>query len=233
MHEDADAVAVFLNDGDVKFGLPDDTAEKSHPKAGTAQWTPAGKHLATQASLTGESLPVEKFDTAAEGGDGNALEFRNLCFLGTAVESGMATGLVAETGSGAYLGTIASTLTGEPPETSFDRGISHLTWLMIRFIAVMVPLVFVINGLTKNDWKEAFFFAFAVAVGLTTEMLPMIVSACLSRGALLMSRKKVIHSEVKVSDGRKVDELPSEQARKPAVRPFPFSGAAPSARTES
>jgi Mg2+-importing ATPase len=146
----------------------------------------------TQASLTGESLPVEKFETAGEIGDQNALEFRNLCFLGTAVESGTATAVVAETGRRTYLGTIASTLTGEPVETSFDRGVRHFTWLMITFIAVMVPLVFVINGLTKHDWKEAFFFAIAVAVGLTPEMLPMIVSVCLSRGALLMSGKKVI-----------------------------------------
>jgi len=146
----------------------------------------------TQASLTGESLPVEKFETAGALGDKHALDFRNLCFLGTAVQNGTATAVVIETGARTYLGTIASTLTGEPVATSFDRGIAHFTWLMIRFIAVMVPLVFVINGLTKHDWKEAFFFALAVAVGLTPEMLPMIVSVCLSRGALIMSRKKVI-----------------------------------------
>ncbi len=146
----------------------------------------------TQASLTGESLPVEKFEAAGDVGDETALELRNLCFLGTAVESGTATAVVVETGPRTYLGTIASTLTGEPVETSFDRGVTHFTWLMIGFIAVMVPLVFVINGLTKHDWKEAFFFAVAVAVGLTPEMLPMIVSVCLSRGAMLMSRKKVI-----------------------------------------
>jgi len=146
----------------------------------------------TQASLTGESLPVEKSEQAGESGNQNALEFKTLCFLGTAVESGTATAVVVETGARTYLGTIASTLAGEPVETSFDRGVSHFTWLMIRFIAVMVPLVFVINGLTKHDWKEAFFFALAVAVGLTPEMLPMIVSVCLSRGALTMSGRKVI-----------------------------------------
>jgi Mg2+-importing ATPase len=146
----------------------------------------------TQASLTGESLPVEKFEQAGELGEQNALELKTLCFLGTAVESGTATAVVVETGARTYLGTIASTLAGEPVETSFDRGVSRFTWLMIRFIAVMVPLVVVINGLTKHDWKEAFFFALAVAVGLTPEMLPMIVSVCLSRGALTMSGKKVI-----------------------------------------
>ena len=146
----------------------------------------------TQASLTGESLSVEKFATAGERGDGTALELKNLCFLGTSVESGTATAVVVETGPRTYLGSIASTLAGAPVETAFDQGVARFTWLMIRFIAVMVPLVFVINGLTKHDWKEAFFFAVAVAVGLTPEMLPMIVSVCLSRGALTMSGKKVI-----------------------------------------
>jgi len=148
----------------------------------------------TQASLTGESLPVEKFEAAGVRSDQNtqALELKNLCFLGTSVESGTATALVVETGPRTYLGAIASSLTGEPVPTSFDRGVANFTWLMIRFIAVMAPLVFIINGLTKHDWKEAFFFALAVAVGLTPEMLPMIVSVCLSRGALIMSRKKVI-----------------------------------------
>jgi len=148
----------------------------------------------TQASLTGESLPVEKFETAGVRSDQNtqALELKNLCFLGTSVESGTATALVVETGPRTYLGAIASSLTAEPVPTSFDRGVANFTWLMIRFILVMAPLVFIINGLTKHDWKEAFFFALAVAVGLTPEMLPMIVSVCLSRGALIMSRKKVI-----------------------------------------
>jgi Mg2+-importing ATPase len=108
------------------------------------------------------------------------------------VESGTATAVVVETGPRTYLGTIANTLTGEPVQTAFDQGVARFTWLMIRFIAVMAPLVFVINGLTKHDWREAFFFAVAVAVGLTPEMLPMIVSVCLSRGALAMSGKKVI-----------------------------------------
>jgi len=148
----------------------------------------------TQASLTGESLPVEKFETAGVRGDQNAhaLELKNLCFLGTSVESGTAAAVVVETGPRTYLGAIASTLAGEPVQTSFDRGVANFTWLMIRFILVMAPLVFIINGVTKHDWKEAFFFALAVAVGLTPEMLPMIVSVCLSRGALIMSRKKVI-----------------------------------------
>lgn len=146
----------------------------------------------TQSALTGESLSVEKFTARCGAAEANLLDLTNVCFLGTAVESGTATALVVETGPQTCIGTISETLSGPPPETSFDRGVARFTWLMIRFIVVMVPLVFVINGLTKHDWKEAFFFALAVAVGLTPEMLPMIVSVCLSRGALLMSDKKVI-----------------------------------------
>jgi len=145
----------------------------------------------SQASLTGESLPVEKSVELA-GNETEPLEFRNLCFLGTSVDSGSGTALVVATGQSTYLGSIATSLATEPEPTSFDRGIAGFTWLMIRFIAVMVPLVFLINGVTRHDWKEAFFFALAVAVGLTPEMLPMIVSVCLSRGAMLMSTKKVI-----------------------------------------
>ena len=145
-----------------------------------------------QASLTGESMPVEKSDRPSAPLNSDALGYCTLCFLGTAVETGTATALVIETGPRTYLGTIASSLADEPAPTSFDQGVSRFTWLMIRFISVMVPLVFVINGLTKHDWKEAFFFALAVAVGLTPEMLPMIVTVCLSRGAMAMSNKKVI-----------------------------------------
>ena len=97
-----------------------------------------------------------------------------------------------ETGPQTYLGNIAKSIATQSIETSFDKGIKRFTWLMMRFMAVMVPLVFLINGLIKHDWKQAFFFALSVAVGLTPEMLPMIVSVCLSKGALAMARKKVI-----------------------------------------
>jgi Mg2+-importing ATPase len=145
-----------------------------------------------QASLTGEALPVEKHD-APEPPDGSAaLELRNVCFLGTSVESGTATALVVATGERTYLGGIAAAVGSEPPPTAFDRGIARFTALMLRFMAVMVPVVLVVNGVGKGDWKEAFFFALAVAVGLTPEMLPMIVTVCLSKGALVLSRKQVI-----------------------------------------
>ncbi len=145
-----------------------------------------------QSSLTGESMPVEKFDAKEDGAAKPLLELKNTCFLGTSVASGAATGVIVETGFKTYLGAMAQGITGPETPTSFDKGVTRYTWLMIRFMLVMVPLVFLINGLTKHNWMEAFFFALAVAVGLTPEMLPMIVSVCLSRGAIAMSRKKVI-----------------------------------------
>jgi Mg2+-importing ATPase len=146
----------------------------------------------TQSSLTGESLPVEKFE-AVETRTGIApLEFANICFLGTSVESGAATAVIIATGGQSYFGSMARSMVGTPEPTSFDKGMQAFTWLMIRFMMVMVPLVFLINGFTKHNWREAFFFSIAVAVGLTPEMLPMIVSVCLSKGALAMSKKKVI-----------------------------------------
>ncbi len=150
----------------------------------------------SQGSLTGESMPVEKNHDAEPGADAKAVsspaEIRNTCFMGTSVESGTATAVVVTTGVNTYLGSMAGAIAEEPAPTSFDVGLNRFTWLMIRLMAVMVPLVFLINGFTKHDWKSAFFFALAVAVGLTPEMLPMIVSVCLSKGALAMSRRKVI-----------------------------------------
>jgi Mg2+-importing ATPase len=145
-----------------------------------------------QASLTGESLPVEKFDAPEPESRTSALELRNICFLGTSVESGTGTAVVVATGESTYLGSLARAVVGQQVQTAFDKGVSRFTWLMIRFMAVMVPLVFVINGVNKGNWREAFFFAMAVAVGMTPEMLPMIVTVCLTRGAMLMARKKVI-----------------------------------------
>jgi Mg2+-importing ATPase len=145
-----------------------------------------------QATLTGESLPVEKVDAPDTREKVSTIERKNLCFLGTSVETGSATAVIIATGPQTHFGKIARSLSGQQLETAFDKGVKKFTWLMIRFMLVMVPLVFLINGFTKHDWKEAFFFALAVAVGLTPEMLPMIVSVCLSKGAIAMSRKKVI-----------------------------------------
>jgi Mg2+-importing ATPase len=146
----------------------------------------------SQGSLTGESLPVEKFHAPETKEESSPTELKNTCFMGTSVESGTATAVVVTTGVQTYLGSMAHSITGERVQTSFDQGLNRFTWLMIQFMVVMVPLVFLINGFTKHDWKGAFLFAMAVAVGLTPEMLPMIVSVCLSNGALAMSRKKVI-----------------------------------------
>jgi Mg2+-importing ATPase len=146
----------------------------------------------SQGSLTGESLPVEKFHEAEAKAVSSPTEIKNTCFMGTSVESGTATAVIVTTGVDTYLGSMAGSIAEDRAPTSFDQGLNNFTWLMIRLMAVMVPLVFLINGFTKHDWKDAFFFAMAVAVGLTPEMLPMIVSVCLAKGALAMSRKKVI-----------------------------------------
>jgi Mg2+-importing ATPase len=145
-----------------------------------------------QSTLTGESLPVERKADAASADAQNPLELPNICFLGSNVESGSATAVVIHTGSKTYFGSLAASIVGQRQLTSFDKGVNKFTWLMIWFIAVMVPAVFLINGLSKHNWLEAFLFAMAVAVGLTPEMLPMIVTVNLSKGALAMARKKVI-----------------------------------------
>jgi len=145
-----------------------------------------------QATLTGEALPVEKIAATAPTDIENPLELPNLCFLGSNIESGSANAVVIHTGNHTYFGSLAASIVGQRQLTSFDKGINKFTWLMIGFIAVMVPAVFLINGIMKHDWLEAFMFAMAVAVGLTPEMLPMIVTVNLSKGALAMSRKKVI-----------------------------------------
>jgi len=145
-----------------------------------------------QAALTGEALPVERSATPAPLAVDNPLDLPNLCFLGSNVESGSATAVVIHTGDHTYFGSLAASIVGQRVLTSFDKGVNKFTWLMISFIAVMVPAVFVINGLSRHNWLEAFIFAMAVAVGLTPEMLPMIVTVNLSKGALAMARKKVI-----------------------------------------
>ncbi|PRE09209.1 magnesium-translocating P-type ATPase [Burkholderia multivorans] len=162
----------------------------------------------SQAVLTGEALPVEKYDTlgavagksahaqAANDADevpASPLDFGNVCYMGTNVVSGTATAVVVATGEDTYLGSLARNVVSHKRiETSFDRGVASVSWLLIRFMFVMVPVVFMINGLTKGDWLSALTFALAVAVGLTPEMLPMIVSANLARGAVAMARRKVV-----------------------------------------
>lgn len=147
----------------------------------------------SQAMLTGESLPLEKSGELIPDADHKSpLELDNICFMGTNVLSGTATAIVVTTGNLTYFGSIGKAITRKRAETSFDKGVNKVSWLLIRFMLVMVPLIFLLNGLTKGDWFEALLFGIAVAVGLTPEMLPMIVTANLAKGAKNMSKRKVI-----------------------------------------
>ena len=147
----------------------------------------------SQSILSGESLPVEKRERPIQNVESRSLlDLDNICFMGTNTMSGSATVIIVATGDQTYFGTISKSLSGKRTETSFDKGVNSVSWLLIRFILVMVPLVFLINGFTKGNWLEAFLFAITVAVGLTPEMLPMIVTTNLAKGAVNMSKKKVI-----------------------------------------
>ena len=147
----------------------------------------------SQAAMTGESLPVEKFADASKTDGNTILELDTILFMGTNVVSGSALAIVLNTGNQTYFGTIATRVTSaDRAPTSFQIGVNKVSWLLIRFALVMVPIVLLINGFTKGDWMEAFLFALSVAVGLTPEMLPMIVTSTLAKGAVILSRKKVI-----------------------------------------
>jgi len=150
----------------------------------------------SQASLTGESEPVEKFSEGISGKAANPLELNNLAFMGSTVISGAATALVIAVGDSTELGGIAGRLQEKTPPTSFEKGVSSVSWLLIRFMLIMAPFILFINGFTKGNWLDAFMFALSVAVGLTPEMLPMIVSANLAKGAVSMSKKQVIVKEL-------------------------------------
>ncbi|MDI2590731.1 magnesium-translocating P-type ATPase [Pseudomonas sp. 681] len=156
----------------------------------------------SQAVLTGEALPVEKYDTlgnvaqksatAKAADQSDLLDLPNICFMGTNVVSGTAKAVVVATGARTYFGSLAKAIVGSRVQTAFDRGVNSVSWLLIRFMLVMVPIVFLLNGFSKGDWGDAFLFALAVAVGLTPEMLPMIVSANLAKGAMAMAKRKVV-----------------------------------------
>ncbi|WP_395406582.1 magnesium-translocating P-type ATPase [Pseudoduganella sp. UC29_106] len=147
----------------------------------------------SQAAMTGESLPVEKYAEQRDAKAINPLELDNIVFMGTNVVSGAATAVVVGTGAASYFGALAGRVTAaDKAPTSFQMGVNKVSWLLIRFMLVMSPLVFFINGYTKHDWMEALLFALSIAVGLTPEMLPMIVTSTLAKGAVFLSRKKVI-----------------------------------------
>lgn len=145
----------------------------------------------SQASLTGESEPVEKITTSCEASD-SATSYENIALMGSSVVSGSATALAFSVGDGTLFGAMASNLSDEAVETSFSKGVNSVSQVLIKFMMVMVPFVFVINGITKGDWLEAGLFAISIAVGLTPEMLPMIVTTCLAKGAVAMSKKQTI-----------------------------------------
>ncbi|MEJ7137106.1 magnesium-translocating P-type ATPase [Amphibiibacter pelophylacis] len=146
-----------------------------------------------QAAMTGESMPVEKFATQRDASVVNPVALDNLLFMGTNVVSGAATAVVLATGNATYFGALAARVTAtDRAPTAFQSGVNTVSWLLIRFMAVMAPLVLFINGYTKGDWMEALLFALSIAVGLTPEMLPMIVTSTLAKGAVILSRRKVI-----------------------------------------
>ena len=145
-----------------------------------------------QSTLTGESMPAEKSAAPAAAADGDLLGLPDMCYMGSSISTGFGTAVVICTGPATAFGALARAVTAADTETAFDRGIRNYSWLMVRFIAVMVPVVFLINGLTKHDWLEAMLFAAAVATGLAPEMLPMIVTVNLAQGAIAMSGKQVI-----------------------------------------
>jgi len=146
-----------------------------------------------QSALTGESVAIEKFAFSKNSADIEHLtDSPNLAFMGTNVMSGSAVGVVVVTGDDTVFGEIAKTVSVKPVQTSFEKGVNAVSWVLIRFMLIMVPTVLLINGFTKGDWWEAFMFGISIAVGLTPEMLPMIVTTCLAKGAVAMSKKKTI-----------------------------------------
>jgi len=145
-----------------------------------------------QAMLTGESLPVEKHVIDPDLKKENVIEFCNLCFFGTSVESGTATALVLSTGENTYLGSIANDINKNDHVSDFNKELKKFVVLVLRFMLVMVPAVFLLNGIFKGNWFEAFLFAIAVAVGVAPEMIPTIVAVNLSKGAMVLSKSKVI-----------------------------------------
>ena len=150
----------------------------------------------SQSALTGESLPMEKRAEIEYNNENektmSITDIENICFLGTNIISGAAQGIVVATGDNTYFGSMAKSLIGQRAQTSFDKGVRSVTQLLIRFMMIMVPIVFLINGITKGDWLQALLFAVSVAVGLTPEMLPMVVTSNLAKGALTMAKKKTV-----------------------------------------
>lgn len=146
----------------------------------------------SQAALTGESYPVEKQAIVYDDETLSETSYENLAFMGSNVISGSAEGIIVSVGNETLFGHVAQTLSEKPIKSSFEIGIHKTSMLLIKFMALMAPTVIVINGLTKGDWLEAFLFGLSVAVGLTPEMLPMIVTTNLVKGASVMAKKGTV-----------------------------------------
>lgn len=146
----------------------------------------------SQTSLTGESYPVEKFANTIITESDSETNYDTLAYMGSEVVSGTAEGIVVRTANNTLFGQIAQDLNQEPVKTSFDKGIESTSQLLIRFMMVLAPTVILINGLTKGDWLQALLFGISVAVGLTPEMLPMIVTSNLVKGASTMAKKGTV-----------------------------------------
>jgi Mg2+-importing ATPase len=193
------AKAQVIRDGnelevDLKYLVPGDVIRLS-----VGDMIPADVRLISskdlfinQASLTGESLPTEKSSACLNTQISSPYDWSNLAFMGSYVVSGMGNALVVRTGQGSFFGQLAQETTKQVKQSTFDKGINQFTWLMIRIMLFMIPAVFLINGLIKGDWVEAALFAIAVGVGLAPEMLPMLVTVNLAKGAIALSKKKVI-----------------------------------------
>ena len=145
-----------------------------------------------QGSLTGESNPVEKYADIRSDREDALTDLQNIGFMGTNMVSGSATGIVLATNNETYFGSMAKSLSGDRAKNSFERGVDSVSSLLIRLMLVMVPVVLLINGFTKGDWGDALLFSITIAVGLTPEMLPVIMTSTLAKGAVLMSKHQVI-----------------------------------------
>ncbi|MGL5721868.1 MAG: magnesium-translocating P-type ATPase [Brevinema sp.] len=150
----------------------------------------------SQAAMTGESEPVEKFEKASSEQFNNPLDFNNLAFMGSNVVSGSARGLVISVGNDTIFGSLAGYISKKKPPSAFDKGVNSVSWVLIRVMLIMVPIVLFANGFTKGDWLQSILFAISVAVGITPELLPMIISANLAKGAVVMSQNDVIVKEL-------------------------------------
>lgn len=146
----------------------------------------------SQSSLTGESEPVEKIPESTNSKEKSVTELENIIFMGSNVVSGSAVGIVISVGNDTVFGKVAESIAEDSPASSFEKGVNSVSWILIRFMLVMVPVVFFINGFTKGSWVQALLFAISIAVGLTPEMLPMIVTTSLAKGAVSMAKKKTI-----------------------------------------